>query len=398
MIADRLALIPLLLGHVALFVLLINVTHALGHREHVMSKVKLTLLTVYMVGSGILAYEAWRGPVLAWSWPSLVYGSVCLLTGLILFPSVTIYAHLRPRPVFAHQVAREINFAREQGRDAVIGEGRYAWMLRIPGNESLHLRKIECELPVPGLPAALDGLTILHFSDLHLAPCFRRRFFERVLEVAAGWPIDLALFTGDLVDSEQVVGWIEPLFKQVHGRLGSFAILGNHDLEHDPVQLGRVLEAAGYTNLEGRWATVSEAGRTIALGGTSYPWGPQLPLNAIPEADFRIVLSHAPDQFYRLADANIDLMLSGHNHGGQIRLPLIGSIFMPSRYSRRFDRGYFARGQLRLHVSQGIAGKHPIRYGCVPEVTRLTLRTIDAGGATNEHASAQARLSLSGRS
>lgn len=69
----------------------------------------------------------------------------------------------------------------------------------------------------------------------------------------------------------------------------------------------------------------------------------------------------------------IDLMLAGHNHGGQIRFPLVGSVFVPSRYSRRYDRGTFAEPPTVLHVSRGLAGQHPLRYNCRPEVTKLIL-------------------------
>ena len=74
-------------------------------------------------------------------------------------------------------------------------------------------------------------------------------------------------------------------------------------------------------------------------------------------------------------------MLSGHNHGGQIRLPLLGSIFVPSRYGRRFDAGTFEEPPTVLHVSRGLAGQHPLRINCRPEVTRLVLRAGDAGNA-----------------
>ena len=90
---------------------------------------------------------------------------------------------------------------------------------------------------------------------------------------------------------------------------------------------------------------------------------------------FQVLLSHAPDLFYWAERAGFDLMLSGHNHGGQVRLPLVGSVFMPSRYSRRFDRDFFRSGPTLLHVSQGIAGKHPVRYGCIPELSRIVLRS-----------------------
>ena len=73
-------------------------------------------------------------------------------------------------------------------------------------------------------------------------------------------------------------------------------------------------------------------------------------------------------------------MLSGHNHGGQIRLPAFGPVFMPSIYSRRFDRGFFRSGPTLMYVSEGIAGTHPARYGCPPEICRFTLRRKLASG------------------
>ena len=94
----------------------------------------------------------------------------------------------------------------------------------------------------------------------------------------------------------------------------------------------------------------------------------------MPPADFRILLSHSPDLFYKAQGWAVDLMLAGHNHGGQIRLPLVGPVFMPSRYSRRFDRSFFRQNGTLMHVSDGVGGKHPVRYGCPPEVSRMVLR------------------------
>jgi hypothetical protein len=90
------------------------------------------------------------------------------------------------------------------------------------------------------------------------------------------------------------------------------------------------------------------------------------------------LLSHSPDQFYWAERAGFDLMVSGHNHGGQIRLPFVGAVFMPSVYSRRFDRGFFRKKGLTMHISEGIAGQHPVRYGCLPEISRLVLRSAPA--------------------
>jgi predicted MPP superfamily phosphohydrolase len=373
---DWLILAPLAVGHFALFVLTVNVTHAFGHRKRTMGRITLALLLIYMAISAALAWEAWSGPVLAWSWPSLVYVSVCVLTGVLVLPTVTAYLHHRPRPRDIVTRASEIDLAAGRDVAAFMGQGKLAWMIRLPRNESLRLRRIDCTLPFRDLPSALDGLSVLHFSDTHFSPSFTREFFTAVADEAQSMPSDLVLFTGDLLDDDATVDWIVPVFSRLHGRRGSFAILGNHDLDHHPARLVQGLEEAGFHELEGKWQTLAIGGTTIALGGTSYPWGPPLLMSDRPRADFRIVLSHSPDPFYDFSRAGIDLMLSGHNHGGQIRVPMIGAIFMPSRYSRRFDRGFFRRDDMTLHVSQGVAGKHPVRYGCVPEITRITLRAV----------------------
>lgn len=386
MTLDRLVLVPLAVGHVALFVVVANILHGLGYDERSMGRTKVYLLLLFAVASGILGWELLQGSVRAWSWPALAYGGACVVTGVLLVPLFSAYLHLRPRPEGVVGKTTEVDLAARHGRESLIGEGRHSWLLRLPGNESLRLRKIDWDLEIPGLPPGLDGLSLLHLSDIHLARCFDRRFFEAVFDEAAGLESDLALVTGDVADDEGAYDWIEPLFRRVQGRSGSFAILGNHDYWHHPRPVLDALVAAGYVSLEGAWASVEQGGASVVLGGTSYPWGPRLPDDGRPDGDYSILLSHAPDLFYWAARRGFDLMLSGHNHGGQVRLPLVGSVFMPSVYSRRFDRGFFRRDGLTLHVSQGIAGLHPVRYGCVPEVSRLVLRRVEggrAGGSTD---------------
>lgn len=401
MTLDRLLLIPLTVGHLSLFVFAMNITHGLGYSEDTMSLTKKLLLAVFGLGAILLGLEFVRSPASSWPWPVFAYGFLCVLTALLLLPLSTAYLFLRPTPEVVDALMDEVDLAPDSDREALIGAGRYAWMLRLPGNESFQLSRREWEITVPRLPTALDGLSVLHFSDLHLAPCFRRAYFDRVFDQLARLESDLALFTGDLVDSDEALEWVEPLFERVRGRLGSFAILGNHDTKHDTGLLHELVAGAGYTPLDGRWATIQAGGATIGLAGTAHPWGTKPNLEDRPEADVQILLSHVPDLFYWAVRSDFDLMLSGHNHGGQIRLPMIGPVFMPSLYSRRFDRGFFRRGRLTLHVSQGVAGQHPIRYGCTPEIGRLILRTPLARRPNRHHAleargPARAEVSLSG--
>jgi len=94
---------------------------------------------------------------------------------------------------------------------------------------------------------------------------------------------------------------------------------------------------------------------------------------------------HAPDQIFRASDWGMDLMLCGHNHGGQIRVPVLGPILMPSRYGRRFDQGFYRVGPTTMFVGTGVGGKHPLRFRCQPEVTRLTLLSERAFSAPSRN-------------
>jgi predicted MPP superfamily phosphohydrolase len=127
--------------------------------------------------------------------------------------------------------------------------------------------------------------------------------------------------------------------------------------------------------LDNCWRTVGIRGETLLAIGHEGPWfrpGPDL--KGSPEAAFRLLLSHTPDNINWARTQGINLMLSGHNHGGQIRLPLFGSLFVPSFYSRRYDCGLFHRSPTLLYVNRGLGGKEPLRYNCRPEISRFILR------------------------
>jgi uncharacterized protein len=376
----------LLLGHLSLFVVITNVVHATGVSERLLDLLNLLLLGALVVIAGLIVWHPVVGPWLSWPWMLRAYTVACLATALVGLPLTTLFRVSRRLPVGISGRDSEIDLAEMEGKEALIGPGKYAWMLRLPGNESFRLKKVEWEIAIPNLPVEWDGLSLVHLTDLHFSPSFRRRFFEAVAEEAASWDADIVAFTGDLLDHDTTLDWIEPVLSRIRGRLGTFAILGNHDLAHHPRRIRQALARAGYTDLEGRWLRLEMEGGTLAIGGTAYPWGPSLDSQAVPEADFRLLLSHTPDRFAGAARSGIDLILSGHNHAGQIRLPLIGPVFMPSLYSRRFDRGFFRSGRSLLYVSQGIAGKHPIRYGdCFPELTRIVLRVAESTSrATSE--------------
>jgi hypothetical protein len=137
------------------------------------------------------------------------------------------------------------------------------------------------------------------------------------------------------------------------------------------------MAAAGLTNLGGRSEGLTINGVELWLAGTELPWfgaAPPLPPLSPPHSAFRILLSHTPDQLPWAQANGFDLMLAGHNHGGQIRLPYLGALISPSRYGWRYAGGLYHEPPTLLHVSRGIAGVHPIRLNCPPELALLILK------------------------
>jgi len=367
--------IPPALGHLYHFILLINVSSGLGLREPLMDRGRALLFAGLLISSILLLWMHVRAPWWTWSGTLWSYAVVCAVSGTIVWPFNSLLIARRRRPDGIAGRRETLDLAPTKRASAFIGSGRGSWLLRLPKNESLKLCLREWDLSITALPEPLEGLRIVQISDLHFAPCYNRRYFESVVDACRAWEADLVFVTGDLVDHDLAIAWIEPVLQPLEARLGKFAILGNHDKEHHPREIAGDLKRAGFEILEGRWTILDLEGTALAIGGTSAPWGPGFKAIDVPSADFHILLSHSPDLFYKAQGWGINLMLSGHNHGGQIRLPLCGPVFMPSRYSRRFDRGFFRQKGTLLYVSEGVGGKHPVRYGCPPEVTRFVLQT-----------------------
>jgi predicted MPP superfamily phosphohydrolase len=232
-------------------------------------------------------------------------------------------------------------------------------------------------LQLSRVPAAWDGLTILHLSDLHLCGTPGRTFYQQVLDHALkpGVP-DMVALTGDVVDSFHHHRWIIPLVGRLKWRIAAFAVLGNHDLYHEPKLVRRRLQRLGFRVLGNGSETIDVRGQPLVVIGNETPWFRPAPdLSKVPAEPFRLCLSHTPDNFDWAQRNGIDLMLAGHVHGGQIRLPGIGPLFVPSRYSRRYDCGQFAAGSTVMSVSRGLSGGEPLRYNCRPEITRIVLKS-----------------------
>ena len=159
-------------------------------------------------------------------------------------------------------------------------------------------------------------------------------------------------------------------------------MFGNHDRRlPDPDRLRNALRDTGWQDLGGKWLRCSVHNTPLVLAGNESPWfsAPRpedRPVIESPDAGqpFSILLAHTPDQLPWARHCQFDLMLAGHTHGGQIRIPVIGPMVCPSRFGVRYAAGLFYEPPTVMHVSRGLSGVQPLRFGCAPEVTLLELR------------------------
>ena len=363
------------LGHGCLAVLAVNILHGIGVPEGTPTRVVkvscISFLAFVSIGMTVLVVsDSWP------EWPIVAqaYAALCIATATLGLPLVTIARALRSLPEGITGRSRTVDLRETNPRSDSIGPAWDSFWLRIPYNDAFRLELTDWQVERAGLPRALDGLRILQLTDLHLTPAYADRFFEAMLEQAEGFDADLVVFTGDLIDDPTMLDRVVPLLSRFQGRVGKFAVLGNHDYRTNPEGAMDALRSAGFEVVEGRWTSVDVDGVRLAIGGTSAPWGPMPDPSKTPEADVRLLLSHSPDSLPWAARQGVDLMLSGHTHGGQYRLPVFGPVILPSRYSRRYDKGFFRKGPTLLYVSLGIAAQHPIRVRCPAEISRFTLR------------------------
>lgn len=301
------------------------------------------------------------------------YVVLCLVVACIGLPVNTILRLRRRDPSLCKQ-SRILDVAKHLGQPP-LGDSRKRLLARLPGNEVFDVELVERTLRLPRLPAAWDGLTILHLSDLHFVGTPGRGYFQFVMDRCAEWQPDVVALTGDIADTRRHIRWIVPVLGRLRWRCAAVAILGNHDHWLETQYIRRRLRRLGMIVPVNSWHQIEVRGQPLVVIGHEGPWLKPAPdLTNCPREPFRLCLSHTPDNIRWARRAGVDLMLSGHVHGGQIRFPLFGSVLVPSRYGRRYDCGVFDEAPTLLHVSRGLSGDYPLRYLCRPEVTLLTLR------------------------
>ena len=265
---------------------------------------------------------------------------------------------------------------------AAVGLG--AWGLF----EAQWLRERTLEVPVAGLPPALDGLSILHLSDFHAGtPSLNMRALRKAIDFGVLARPDLVAVTGDIVCHPRAIPQVAAELARLSPPLGTFAVTGNHEVAstNDPFSQPVVVEdwsPAQVELLRDRSATVRHGGVAIEIAGSDADtWlgeGGKPAETLFHEAGaFRILLAHFPDVAARIPMGTCSLVLAGHLHGGQICIPTLTGKRRLSHNRWIFEEGVIQHGIITVVVSRGTGTTLlPFRFLARPEACLLRLRPV----------------------
>jgi uncharacterized protein len=248
-------------------------------------------------------------------------------------------------------------------------------------------RVVRQEILLRRWPALLDGFTIALLSDFHYDAIFSVHPIRAAIGMVNGLRPDLIALAGDFV-SEPCFGpaakgaqQAEPcaqLLRKLEAPHGLWAIMGNHDTSTDPRRVTGALRDVGIQVLVNQSVPIERNGGRFWLGGVNDAVEAQADLagtlEKVPSGEATVLLAHEPDYADFVARHSVDLQLSGHSHGGQIRLPLVPMFYLPE-LAKKYIWGLYKIRELTLYTNPGLGTIGiPARVNCPPEITLLTMR------------------------
>jgi predicted MPP superfamily phosphohydrolase len=232
-------------------------------------------------------------------------------------------------------------------------------------------------LPMKRLPEALEGLRIGQISDTHLGRPHSARNLAWAVERMREERPELIVLTGDFVSSSAAIPQIATLLRGLSAPLGVYAVPGNHDYWEGLADIQAALALHNIPLLFNEQRRLRWNGADLWLVGLDDMWDGRpdfgIALHGVPRGACKLLLAHSPDIADKAAAHGFAAQLSGHTHGGHMRLPLLGPVALP-RHGWRYAIGRYTVGDMSLYVSRGLSG-NPFRLLCRPEATILTLHS-----------------------
>jgi predicted MPP superfamily phosphohydrolase len=235
------------------------------------------------------------------------------------------------------------------------------------------------KIPIHNLPTSFHGFRLAQLTDIHLGFLVSKAFVEELIHRTNRLSADIIICTGDYVHGQNTVQEIDqvwPLLAKLDAKYGVYSVLGNHDHWADTDRSLYWLERTGQ-NLRHQSKPIYKGKERIVLAGAGDYWEDQLKIDEVfadsDENDCRILLSHNPDSVDTEFITPLSLVISGHTHGGQVVIPMVGAIVLPVK-NKNYSSGLIATPKTPLFISRGIGWAIlPVRFNCYPEIAVLEL-------------------------
>jgi predicted MPP superfamily phosphohydrolase len=253
-------------------------------------------------------------------------------------------------------------------------------------NEFRHPIVERIKIPIKDLPPSFVGFRIAQISDIHLKPIVTTQMVRKTVKMVNDLKPDLIVITGDFV-TRFISGIYElaPELAKLNAPHGVFASLGNHDIWVNAKEISNTLQASGISVLVNQGVPIQINDESLWLAGVDDAICGNPNLNqaivSAPEQAPVVLLGHEPDLADEFSkDGRVDLMLAGHSHGGQIRLPF-KNISFKAHLAEKYDMGLYKVNGMWLYVNRGIGviTSVPIRINCPPEISSFTLEYDTVG-------------------
>jgi len=334
-------------------------------------------------------------PFFIWHGATIFLGIVFLVSLIVRLPFQAVFSLARWIPPTRQKIAAIETTSRFKEFDASrrtfirrsmygltaasFGGSAYGFLVEKSNHEFT-----KATFPIPGLPPALEGFTITLISDIHSSPFMLKEEMKEYVRVVNSISSDMIVVDGDFVNSNlnEVYPFAEA-FSDLTAPNGVYGVMGNHDFYNsNPELVAKEVDDCGIKLLRNDKTIIDKGGGKFYLVGVddvgrarSVPVKLDEAIGLAPLNIPRILLCHRPYYIEQAAEKNMDLVLSGHTHGGQVVLGRFGDVvFAPASFASRYVWGKYRFGKTQMYVSRGIGTVGlPIRLNCPPEITQITL-------------------------